>query len=47
MRISIHGAGNVDALSTSKFKVQKTISMNGEGHEVSMLLCTYIVMHLV
>ncbi|XP_015066516.1 vacuolar protein sorting-associated protein 54, chloroplastic-like [Solanum pennellii] len=36
MRISIHGAGNVDALSTSKFKVQKTISMNGEGHEVKL-----------
>ncbi|XP_049384614.1 vacuolar protein sorting-associated protein 54, chloroplastic-like isoform X2 [Solanum stenotomum] len=36
MRISIHGAGNVDALSTSKFKVQTTISMNGEGHEVQL-----------
>ncbi|KAL3344892.1 hypothetical protein AABB24_024041 [Solanum stoloniferum] len=36
MRISIHGAGNVDALSTSKFKVQTTISMNGEGHEVKL-----------
>ncbi|TMX05767.1 hypothetical protein EJD97_001802 [Solanum chilense] len=36
MRISIHGAGSVDALSTSKFKVQKTISMNGEGHEVKL-----------
>ncbi|KAG5622001.1 hypothetical protein H5410_007219 [Solanum commersonii] len=36
MRISIHGAGNVDAPSTSKFKVQTTISMNGEGHEVKL-----------
>ncbi|KAM3361692.1 vacuolar protein sorting-associated protein 54, chloroplastic isoform X1 [Capsicum galapagoense] len=36
MRISIHATGDVDALITSKFKAQATISINGEGHEVKL-----------
>ncbi|MCD7465187.1 Vacuolar protein sorting-associated protein 54 [Datura stramonium] len=36
MRISIHETGDMDASITSKFKVQATISMNGEGHEVKL-----------
>ncbi|CAN4080290.1 unnamed protein product [Withania somnifera] len=34
MRISVHETGDMDASITSKFRVQASISMNGEGHEV-------------
>lgn len=47
MRTSIHETGDVDASITSEFKVRATISMNGEGHEVSMFFCICILMYLV